>query len=318
MQRSSAVLTVLSLFLFAAVAPGFASAQNMQFTPWVEPSTQLVYAEVPQGWQAQGTIIDVAGVPQANIVAVSPDQAAVVIAGLNQPFIFAEPNPALGLTEGGSFAVGAMPISVLSRMTPDAFLREYLNMILVSGGTCSSIDVQAQPTQQIDATTAGGMVSLTCVYAGGQASGAFTVNIYSLQDQALGALWIPADLFGYLADPGHEAAAEQAMLHLASTLSVDVAQYQANAGLMQQPQGDAGMMPGDAALDPMDTMMAQQLNQQVDQMMRSHMIQTFNNQMYWNCVNTATIYGTPADCGGGTTTQNQYEYDYDGDGQPGW
>jgi hypothetical protein len=322
--KFAALILTLSLLSGAAAAH---AQESLQFAAWTEPTTAMFSAELPLGWSAEGSVVDLLGYPQPHIVAYPPEQTMLLIAGMDQPYVFTEPNPAAGLTEGSTFNNESLPVTVWSMPAPTDFLQEYLTASL-SGSICEGITFEPLPAQPTgDPNRTSGEVRLTCTYLGNQATGYFFVNLYTLPDPTLGMLWLPADLYGYLAEPGFEAQAEAALLRLASTLTVGTgAQMPADPAMQQGMPADPGAdmvdpalmqpMPNDPSADLMDQMMAQQLQSQMDQMMRSHTIQMFNSQMYWNCVNTATIYGTPADCGGGSTTQ--YEYDYDGDGEPGW
>jgi hypothetical protein len=310
LQRFRLILTkpVLIAVLLLMFTRGFARAQEapaLQFVQWSEPTANLFTAELPDGWSVNAGVVDVLGQPIPNVVAASPDQTAAVIAGLNQPYVFALPDATQGLTEGSSFSYGNVSVVVRPEQTPAAFLEEYLNAMLI-GTTCEQISFQPLNTQQgNDPNYVSGEVTLTCTYPGNQATGYFYLGIYRLQLE-FGQVWIPGDLFGYLAEPGREADAEAAMARLAQTLTVNPAAIpqtnptmQSDPGMMGDPtmQGDPNAMT-DEMSNLMDEMNAAALNNQVDQMMQSHMYSMMQNQFYWNCINTVTIMGGNYDsCG---------------------
>ncbi|MDX2138098.1 MAG: hypothetical protein SF123_08375 [Chloroflexota bacterium] len=279
-KRLLLVLLVLTATTFSAAAQD----ESLEFISWTEPQMNLYSAEIPINWQINAGIVDFLGSPQPNIVLMSADSSIAVIAGLNQRYVFLEPNESLGLYEGDALPFGDWSIPIVQQVSPAEFLSYYLDELLISAAVCADIEYDALPELDGNRDYRAGEVTLECTYDAGVASGYFYVALYTIEDASGARFWMPGDLFGFLAEPGAEVIAQEALMRLAQTLTIDAEAAQAYTLEYQHGTND------------MDALLMQDFQNQVDQMMRSHMVATFSNTMYWNCVNTQIINGGSGNC----------------------
>lgn len=288
-------LSVALLALLVLVFPASAQVQP-GYQLWIEPTYQAYSLELPQDWQIQGAVIDFFGAPQPNIAATSPDMTQVVFAGLNDAYLFAEPNPALSLISGDALPIGGYTLGVLPVMEPAQFAADYLTSIL-RGSVCAEVEFAPVPgAASTLGSAASDRIAVRCHYGEGlMATGLFASTITRISDPALGQLWFPSEFYGYLADAGHETAAEMALTHMLATFTP-----------LAVAQGGAAPAIDPAALA--DQQMAQALNGQIDQMLSSHMMQSMTSSFNNFQANSELIFNIPTEYD--VTRQWEWRYEW--------
>jgi hypothetical protein len=211
-RRLFALAVTLSL---ALVVQGVASAQDdasLQFVSWQEPQDAAYTVDVPDGWVVDGATVDVFGTLEPSLYLFSPGNTAVVILTAPEATIYAEPT-GKGYTEGESIAVSETISAIVRRYEdPLIYLEDYLRGTLLIDACAILTVTDAQGYEQTDPTVAEGDLTVSCQYPDGSATGYFYGSIFTATADDGSLLWMPGDIYGYLAEPGYEAQAEEALV----------------------------------------------------------------------------------------------------------
>lgn len=296
--------SIRNLALAAVTALGIqgTSAQDgaaLEYVTWYEP-TNAYTVEVPDGWLVDGVALDVPGGGIApNIFLFSPESAAVVVVGSGDTELYAEPDAALGLVEGDSLLIGdGLSLTVAPYESPLAYLETYLRHDLLMD-VCATLTIT--DTAKAEGEQEGyeeGELTLDCAYADGSATGYFYANIYATDSAEYGVMWMVGDVYGYLAEPGYEAQAETALVHLLETYT-PAAETVAIDNTISEP----AVTTAETQADP-DTFS----QAQYDAYMEAQTSAMISNMMTMQHETTMTIINNIG--GSGNSYEWQYEYDY--------
>jgi len=273
-RRALTRLFILLVLLLAA--QGMAGAQDagsLQFVNWAESSNAFSF-DIPYGWTVEAYTVDVLGTPAPYVYVFEPEQRAVVIAGAPSSAAYLDLDASLGYTEGSQVPLEGYTFTVGAYQPPAAYLENYLRTDILAGACDTIFIVQIADAQPTDAESAAAEISLECHDADGMTNGYFYLQTMATPIEGAGQMWMPTDFYGYLAEPAYEAQAEQALLQMASSFTINQNTVQPDTTVVNNTQPPVNQTT-DSGYDPDAFLAAQQelYQQQQTAAMISNMMQ---------------------------------------------
>ena len=207
---------------------------TLTFVNWTDPREGAFAVAVPRGWQVIGGTYRLSPTDvRYGLTMASPDGQIRVMNGDANIGAFIQPSQMLamaGLREGGYYGLGdGTRMEIRHFMPGPQFVRAYAQAFIAR--QCAGFQVQSNNARQDLATTftqsamneglgrldmTAGDVSFTCNMNNIQVRGNY-VAATTLLGQGQGSMWAVYRLYGYLAAPGREQEAEQAVTSALST-----------------------------------------------------------------------------------------------------
>ncbi len=256
---------LLALLLAAQGMAGAQDAGSLQFVNWAESSNAFSF-DIPYGWTVEAFTVDVLGTPAPYVYVFEPEQRAVVIAGAPSSAAYLDLDASLGYAEGSQVLLEGYTFTVGAYQPPAAYLENYLRTDVLAGACNTIFIVQIADAQPTDAESTAAEICLECHDADGMTNGYFYLQTMATPIEGAGQMWMPTDFYGYLAEPTYEAQAEQALLQMATSFTINEMMTQPNTPVNQTT---------DSGHDPDTFLQAQQelYQQQQTTAMISNMLQ---------------------------------------------
>jgi hypothetical protein len=205
--------------LLAAVGSASADDTPPTFISW-EDATSGYSFDVPNGWQVVTTTVEVLGAPSPQFMLVAPDHAAVVFAGTPAVNGFLDLDPALGIDAGTQLPLNGVTFTVQDYQPATDYLEAYLRDELLVP-ECETLTVTHAASLEAGVGIDAGELRLSCTEGATVSSGYFYLETISVPLEDAVTLWLPGDLYGYIAAPEYEAQAMDALVRLNQTFAIN-------------------------------------------------------------------------------------------------
>ena len=275
--KSRALTRLFILLAVLVAAQGMAAAQdagNLQFVNWAESSNAFSF-DIPYGWIVEAYTVNVLGTRAPYVYVFEPEERAVVIAGAPSSVAYLDLDPSLGYAEGDQVPLEGYTFTASAYQTPAQFLENYLRTDILAEACDTIFIVQIADAQATDAESTAAEISLECHAADGMTNGYFYLQTLATPIEGAGQMWMPTDFFGYLSEPQLEAQAEQALLQMASSFTINHMRTQQDTTVVDNSIETPVNQTTDSGYDPDAFLQAQQelYQQQQTTAMLSNMMQ---------------------------------------------
>lgn len=216
--RSFMRLAIGLSLLVAAVGSASADDTPPTFINWEDDDSGYGF-DVPNGWQVVTTTVEVMGAQSPQFMLVAPDNAAIVFAGTPAVNGYLDLDPALGIDEGTRLPLNGVDFTVQDYQPATDYLETYLRDDLLAP-ECETLTVTETASLEAGAGIDAGELRLSCAQGATVTSGYFYMENVSVPLDEAVTMWLPGDLYGYIAAPEYEAQAMEALVRLNQTFTI--------------------------------------------------------------------------------------------------
>ena len=212
-------LMIVLVMLAAAFGSASADGTPPSFIDWEDEASGYSF-DVPNGWQVLTTYVEVMGAQSPQFMLVAPGDAAIVFAGTPAVNGFLDLDPALGIDEGTRLPLNGVDFTVQRYQPATDYLETYLRDTLLAP-ECETLTVMESASQSAGVGIDAGELHLSCAQGETLSNGYFYLENISVPLEASVTMWLPGDLYGYVAAPEYEAQALEALVRLNQTFAIN-------------------------------------------------------------------------------------------------